>query len=88
MPALYRPPALRRILAVLVVPIRAKRFYRHYSGQPALLNRHYRGIPTVRGVFLFIGLRIWFVGQYVRPWTGTSSPRWRHVGQMFCLLHE
>ena len=30
-------------LPLLVAPLRAKRFHRHCSGQPALLNRHYRG---------------------------------------------
>ena len=38
---------LLRILPLLVVPVCAKRFHRHYSGQPALLNPHYRGTTTV-----------------------------------------
>ena len=34
-------------MPLLVVPIRAKRFHRHCSGQPALPNRHYRETTTV-----------------------------------------
>ena len=48
MPSLYGQPALLRILPLLVVPVCAKRFHMHYSGQRALLNRHYRG--TLRGL--------------------------------------
>ena len=32
---------------LLLVSIRDKPFHRHYIGQPALLNRHYRGTSTV-----------------------------------------
>ena len=40
MQALERKPALLRILPLLLVlPICAKRFHRHYSGQPAQLKR-------------------------------------------------
>ena len=38
--------ALIRILSPLVVPICAKRSHRCCSGQPALLNRHYRATPA------------------------------------------
>ena len=36
-----------QILPLLVVPIYGKRFPRHYSGRPALLNRYYCGMTTV-----------------------------------------
>ena len=39
-------PALLLVPALLVVPIWARRFHRHYSRQPALLNGHYRGTST------------------------------------------
>ena len=44
--------------ATLVNPIYAKRFHRHYRGQPALLNRHYRGITT--GVLTFPSIVVAF----------------------------
>ena len=34
-------------MPLLVVPTCAKRFHRYYSGQPTLLNRHYRGTTIV-----------------------------------------
>ena len=46
-------PALLSILALLVVPIGAKRFHRHYSRQPALLNRHCRGPTTAVLIIVF-----------------------------------
>ena len=44
-PALKRQPSLFWILPPLIVrvPVCAERFRKHYSGQLALLNRHYRG---------------------------------------------
>ena len=46
-PALQRQPALPRILPLLVDSICAKGFCRHFSGQPALLNRHCTGASVV-----------------------------------------
>ena len=46
-PALYRQPAILRLLPEQAVPICANRFHRHYSGREALLNRHYRATSTV-----------------------------------------
>ena len=39
------------ILPILVLPTCAERFHRHYSRQPALLNRRYRG-TTINTVVL------------------------------------
>ena len=40
-------PALPLLLPILVAPIRAKGFHKHYNGQPALLSRHCRGTTTL-----------------------------------------
>ena len=49
-PALQRQSAVLRILPLPVVSICAKRLHTHYSGQPALLNRGYRGTTAVTGI--------------------------------------
>ena len=46
MTALQRQPVLLRILRLLAAPTCGKRFLRHYSGQPALLNWHYAETPA------------------------------------------
>ena len=42
-----RQPALLCTLVLVLSFIYAERFHRHYSGQPALLNRRYGGTSTV-----------------------------------------
>lgn len=44
----HRKPALLLILPLIVCRRFDKRCNRHYSGQPALLNKHYIGTTTVR----------------------------------------
>lgn len=48
-PALYGKPALPHTLPILLVLVYVKWFSRHCGGQPALLNRHYRGINAAFG---------------------------------------
>ena len=46
-PTLQQQPTLLRILTLLVVTLCAKLVHRDYSGQPALLNRLYKGTPLM-----------------------------------------
>ena len=72
---LYWQPALLRILPILVAPICARLFHRHYSGQLALLNRRYRGTSTLAPSSA--------IDMFCAPcWKATAG------GSRFCRAHH
>ena len=49
------------MLPLLLVPVCANRFHRHYSGQSALLNRQYRGISNVLRVIIDTSITLLYI---------------------------